>query len=56
MMFFLAYKFCIKACLNFYRKNYYASFMPIKFVFINDTDRKKHRNFKILGDKRSIEK
>ena len=29
--------------------------MPIKFVFINGTDRKQHRNFKILGDKRSIE-
>ena len=28
--------------------------MPIKFVFVNGTDRKQHRNFKILGDKRSI--
>jgi len=29
--------------------------MPIKFVFVNDTVRKTHRKFKILGNKRSIE-
>ena len=30
--------------------------MPIIFVFIINSNKKKHRKLKILGDKRSIEK
>jgi len=45
----------LRACLNLYRKNSFASFMPINFVFEFYTD-KRSIGFPVsLGDKRSIE-
>ena len=50
---FLYLFYHIKTCLNFIRKNYGTSFMPINFVLTYITNTKNIKLPSYLGDKRS---